>query len=101
MWGFNVTGETNTPTIEGDNRPCTPLMNRTFEQWWFHGLLDYPPHADDILQMPVGEPTMLQTVCDQWVLDYDEDTDGGRSRNWPCRKSLLDPRPAVPSCFFI
>lgn len=31
MWGFNVTAQ----TFSYDNRPVVPLMDMTFEQWWF------------------------------------------------------------------
>ncbi len=33
MWGFNVTFQ----TYPYDNRPVSPLVNMTFNQWWFHG----------------------------------------------------------------
>ena len=44
MYGFNVTDK----TFPYDNRPVAPLTNYTFDQWWFHGHLDYPPNPGDL-----------------------------------------------------
>lgn len=51
MYGFNVTG-TDFPY---DNRPVSPLVNMTFDQWWFHGHLDHPPNSGDIFDLPAGQ----------------------------------------------
>jgi len=89
MWGFNTNGDTPTPLIEGDNRPVIPLYNRTFEQWWFHGLLSDPPEPDAILQMPVGQTTVVETVCDKGASTW-WNTSAGHSnvqtgdQNYPC-----------------
>ena len=46
MYGFNVSMETNTG-FNGDNRPMVPLQDRTFNDWWFHKHMSFPPHPQD------------------------------------------------------
>jgi hypothetical protein len=80
MWGFNITDT---------NRPQDPLMNLPFDQWWFHGHLDHPPHPEDIKQMPVGEPSTLELSCDKDATSYWTTGPGGDQRdknnpNYPC-----------------
>ena len=105
MWGFNTNGDTPTPLIEGDNRPVVPLYDRTFDQWWFHGLLSDAPEPDAILQMPVGQTTVVETVCDKGASTW-WNTSAGHSnvqtgdQNYPCRKSFLDPGPVGPPHVF-
>jgi hypothetical protein len=62
MWGFNKTGNVN--------RPQDPLMNLPFNEWWFHGHLDLPPHPEDILELPVGDKVQLEISCDKDVSSY-------------------------------
>ncbi|KAF8337592.1 uncharacterized protein EI90DRAFT_3256312 [Cantharellus anzutake] len=88
MWGFNTNADTPTP-VGGDNRPVIPLMNRKFNDWWFHGLLNDPPAADAIVQMPVGQTTMLETVCDKGASSYWNSSAGHTfvqtgDDNYPC-----------------
>ncbi|KAF8337591.1 uncharacterized protein EI90DRAFT_3043471, partial [Cantharellus anzutake] len=68
-WGFNVTQETPT-AYAGDNRPCVPLYNRTFHEWWFHGFLDYPPHPQDVFQLEAGKTAVVETVCNKDASSY-------------------------------
>jgi hypothetical protein len=42
-----------------------PLVDLPFDQWWFHGLLDYPPHPNDVMQLPVGQATRTELSCDK------------------------------------
>ena len=56
MWGFNVSTGL---------RPQDPLMDLTFDEWWFHGHLKYPPHPTDIMQLPVGQKAMTELSCDK------------------------------------
>lgn len=53
MWGFNVTAE----TFPYDNRPVCPLADMTFNQWWFHNFLDYPPLDGDSAYQHLLTPT--------------------------------------------
>ena len=48
-----------------DNRPVVPLMNRTFEQWWFHGYWNYPPPPDEIMQLPAGGTQTVELACNK------------------------------------
>lgn len=80
MWGFNITDT---------NRPQDPLMNLNFDQWWFHGHLDHPPHPEDIKQMPVGEPSILEISCDKDATSSWPSGPGGDQRDknnpdYPC-----------------
>ena len=95
MWGFNTNADTPTP-VEGDNRPVIPLMGRTFQEWWFHGLLGDPPAKDAIFQLPVGKTTNVETVCDKGASSYWNTSAGHTNvqtgdQNYPCRESFLDP----------
>lgn len=88
MWGFNTNADTPTP-VGGDNRPVIPLMDRTFKDWWFHGLLGDPPAKDAIFQMPVGQTTMVETVCDKGASSYWNTSAGHTNvqtgdQNYPC-----------------
>ncbi|KAH9058370.1 hypothetical protein EDB87DRAFT_923260 [Lactarius vividus] len=80
MWGFNITDT---------NRPQEPLMNLPFDQWWFHGHLDHPPHPEDIMQLPVGGEVDLEISCDKDATSYWTSGPGGDQRdknnpNYPC-----------------
>jgi len=90
MLGFNVTASTQTP-VPGDNRPVIPLMHRTFRDWWFHGLLDFPPHKHDIMQLPVGKTKWTEINCDKGGTSYWRTSAGstytqkkGSGENDPC-----------------
>jgi hypothetical protein len=58
MLGFNQT------VVQPPGRPVDPLYNMTFDEWWMHGHLAYPPHPDDVLEMAVGDKTMVELACD-------------------------------------
>ncbi|KAF9518919.1 hypothetical protein BS47DRAFT_1337820 [Hydnum rufescens UP504] len=74
MWGFNATADTpfygaGVPGLT-DNRPVVPLINRTFEQWWFHGYPNLPPHPEDIMQLPAGGSQSVEIACDKQFTSY-------------------------------
>ncbi|CCM02225.1 uncharacterized protein FIBRA_04305 [Fibroporia radiculosa] len=73
MWGFNVTMQ----TFPYDNRPVAPLINYTFDQWWFHGHLDYPPNDGDFFELPAGKPVTAQIACDKGATTYFASDPGG------------------------
>lgn len=75
MWGYNISGNTVT-SVPGDNRPVYPLMGRTFSQWWFHGHMDFPPHPNDIFQLPVGQSQVVELACDKGATSYWPISDG-------------------------
>ncbi|KAG6830510.1 hypothetical protein H0H92_000351 [Tricholoma furcatifolium] len=66
MYGFNVTSD----TFSYDNRPVAPLRNYTFDQWWFHGHLDYPPHPTDFFELPAGSRATGEIACDKGATSY-------------------------------
>ena len=72
MYGFNVTFE----SFPYDNRPVAPLADMTFEQWWFHGHLGYPPHPEDVFELPVGETVTLELACNKGATSYYASSDG-------------------------
>ncbi|KAF9550173.1 hypothetical protein CPC08DRAFT_648002 [Agrocybe pediades] len=78
MFGFNVT--TSTPAFNYDNRPVAPIKNMNFEQWWFHGHLDFPPNDGDIFELPAGEPATAQIACNKGATDYFASSEGGDIR---------------------
>lgn len=73
MFGFNVTQQ----TFSYDNRPLVPLQAMTFNQWWFHGHLDYPPHPEDIFELPAGQNVTTQVACNKGATTYYASSDGG------------------------
>ncbi|KIP08019.1 hypothetical protein PHLGIDRAFT_117567 [Phlebiopsis gigantea 11061_1 CR5-6] len=73
MWGFNVTFG----TFPYDNRPVTPLYNLTFDQWWFHGHLGYPPNPGDFFELPAGKPATAEIACTKAATSYFNTSDGG------------------------
>lgn len=86
MYGFNVTA-TNSPQYGSrDNRPQAPLRQLPFDQWWFHGHLDQPPHPDDIMELPAGGKVTTELACDKDATSYYTSGPGGdqRSGNDPC-----------------
>lgn len=82
MYGFNVTDK----TFPYDNRPVAPLINYTFEQWWFHGHLDYPPHPGDFFELPAGQVATAEIACNKGATTWFNSSEGGdiRSGNDPC-----------------
>ncbi|TBU33608.1 hypothetical protein BD311DRAFT_748979 [Dichomitus squalens] len=82
MYGFNVTQQ----TFPYDNRPVAPLMNMNFQQWWFHGHLDYPPNPGDIFELPAGKPATTQLSCDKGETTFFASSPGGnvQAGNNPC-----------------
>ncbi|KXN84873.1 hypothetical protein AN958_12003 [Leucoagaricus sp. SymC.cos] len=68
MYGFNQS--------EGDNRPVDPLANYTFDRWWFHDHLDYPPNPGDVLHLPVGNNVTVELACHKGHTSYNA-TSGG------------------------
>ena len=82
MFGFNVTFD----TFPYDNRPVAPLMDMTFDQWWFHGHLGYPPNPGDVFQLPAGRPATAEIACNKGATSYFASSDGGDIRNGddPC-----------------
>ena len=66
MYGFNVTDK----TFPYDNRPVAPLTNYTFDQWWFHGHLDYPPNPGDFFELPAGKPATAEIACNKGLTSY-------------------------------
>ncbi|EKM57794.1 uncharacterized protein PHACADRAFT_251644 [Phanerochaete carnosa HHB-10118-sp] len=90
MWGFNVTAQ----TYSYDNRPVTPLMNYTFQQWWFHGHLDHPPNPGDFFELPAGQTTTAELACDKGATTWFNSSQGGDIRepsnpNDPCPGSPM------------
>ena len=61
MLGFNVSME----TFKYDNRPQAPLANMTFDEWWFHGHLGYPPEAGKVFNLPAGQTVTAELSCDK------------------------------------
>ncbi|EIW57727.1 uncharacterized protein TRAVEDRAFT_65440 [Trametes versicolor FP-101664 SS1] len=76
MYGFNVTDQ----TFPYDNRPVAPLTNYTFNQWWFHGHLDYPPHPGDFFELPAGQIATTEIGCNKGATTWFNSSEGGDIR---------------------
>jgi len=86
MWGFNQT------IVPVPGRPVDPLADMTFDQWWFHGHLKYPPHPNDIMQLPAGSDSVVELACDKGATSYYKTNAGGDIRDlknpdYPCPNS--------------
>ncbi|KAI0833684.1 hypothetical protein BC628DRAFT_1307799 [Trametes gibbosa] len=82
MYGFNVTEQ----TFPYDNRPVSPLQDMTFDQWWFHGHLDFPPNEGDVFELPVGKPVTTEIGCNKGATTLFASSEGGDIQNGddPC-----------------
>lgn len=82
MWGFNATSD----TVPYDNRPVAPLTDYTFEQWWFHGHLRYPPNPGNFFDLPAGKPATTELACHKGATSYCSAEEGGcfGKDNYPC-----------------
>ncbi|KAH9847529.1 hypothetical protein C2E23DRAFT_848249 [Lenzites betulinus] len=85
MYGFNVTDK----TFPYDNRPVAPLTNYTFDQWWFHGHLDYPPNPGDFFELPAGQIATTEIACNKGATTWFNSSEGGdiRQGDSPCPNS--------------
>lgn len=85
MWGFNATQQ----SYPYDNRPVSPLTDMTFDQWWFHGHLDMPPHPGVFFELPAGKPATAELACNKGATSFFASSEGGDIRepnnpNNPC-----------------
>ena len=82
MWGFNYT----TQVLPFDNRPVAPLAHYTFDQWWFHGHLGYPPNPGDFFELPAGQPATAELACHRAYTSFCTPEFGGCNGkdNYPC-----------------
>ncbi|KAG9007623.1 hypothetical protein FRB94_014141 [Tulasnella sp. JGI-2019a] len=84
MFGFNVTAQ----TFPYDNRPMTPMTNYSFQKWWFHGLLDYPPNDGDVFEFPAGGSAIMEIACNKGLTSYwassEGSTDVRQADGYPC-----------------
>jgi hypothetical protein len=94
MWGFNVTQQ----TYSYDNRPVTPLVNYSFDKWWFHGHLDHPPNPGDFFELPAGQAATAELAIHKGATSYFASSEGGdiRQGNNPAPNSPLS---AIHSTF--
>ncbi|KAH7884632.1 hypothetical protein F5I97DRAFT_1929481 [Phlebopus sp. FC_14] len=85
MWGFNVTDQ----TFPYNNRPVAPLAYMNFSQWWFHNHLDYPPHPNDVFELPAGQAAVAELACNKGATTWYNSSEGGdiRDGDWPCPNS--------------
>ncbi|KAA1467126.1 hypothetical protein DENSPDRAFT_792244 [Dentipellis sp. KUC8613] len=77
MFGFNVTDS----TFPYDNRPVSPLMDMTFDQWWFHGHLQHPPNPGDIFELPAGQNVTTEIGCNKGATSFFASSEGGDIRS--------------------
>ncbi|KAI8980162.1 hypothetical protein BD414DRAFT_112698 [Trametes punicea] len=83
MYGFNVTDK----TFPYDNRPQVPLYNMSFDEWWFHGHIGYPPNDGDFFELEAGGEVNTILSCDKGATPYYNSSQGGEAgygSNSPC-----------------
>lgn len=56
----NISYNTNDPVV-----PLRAAENRTVDQWWAHGRLDYPPNEGDFLELPAGGILTGELACNR------------------------------------
>jgi hypothetical protein len=91
MWGFNVTASNSPQYGSRDNRPQAPLKGLPFSEWWMHGHLDQPPHADSVFELPAGGTATTELACDKDATSWWPSGPGGDQQNGN------DPCPGPPS----
>lgn len=74
MWGFNVTDKD--PAYSYDNRPVAPLARMTFDEWWFHNHLRYPPHPNDVFELPAGKAAIAELGCNKGATTWWNSSEG-------------------------
>ncbi|KIO31600.1 hypothetical protein M407DRAFT_67766 [Tulasnella calospora MUT 4182] len=72
MYGFNVSYH----TFDYDNRPEVPLQYMSFQQWWFHNHIQYPPHDGDVFEFPAGGSATIEIGCNKGWTSYFASDDG-------------------------
>ncbi|THU83384.1 hypothetical protein K435DRAFT_784205 [Dendrothele bispora CBS 962.96] len=77
MYGFNVTDQ----TFPYDNRPVSPLMDMSFDQWWFHGHLDHPPNDGDMFNLAAGQTATTEIACNKGATTWFNSSEGGDIRD--------------------
>ena len=83
MYGFNVTMD----TFSYDNRPVAPLQDMTFDQWWMHGHIDFPPNPEDVFELPAGQAATTQLACNKGLTTFWASSEGHtdiEAGNNPC-----------------
>ncbi|KAH8100774.1 hypothetical protein BXZ70DRAFT_971902 [Cristinia sonorae] len=87
MYGFNVTAQ----TFPYDNRPVTPLVDLTFDKWWFHGHLDYPPNPGDFFELPAGRVATAEVACHKGATTWFASSEGPdiQQGDSPCPNSPM------------
>ncbi|KAI0663755.1 hypothetical protein C8Q70DRAFT_906931 [Cubamyces menziesii] len=82
IYGFNVTEQ----TFPYDNRPVVPLQDMTFQEWWFHNHLAYPPNPGDVFEFPAGKAATAELACNKGATTWFNSSEGGdiRNGNDPC-----------------
>ncbi|KAF8519414.1 hypothetical protein JB92DRAFT_2898387 [Gautieria morchelliformis] len=55
---FGLCGKNRQCVNQAD--PTNPLVGLTFDQWWWHGYLNYPPVNNDIMALPAGKSVTVQ-----------------------------------------
>jgi hypothetical protein len=89
MYGFNISSGSD-PHFSYDNRPVSPLAGYTFDQWWFHGHLGFPPNEGDFFELPAGGKATAEIACTKSATSFFDAGSGGDIRN---KNSPNDPCP--------
>ncbi|KAF8591350.1 hypothetical protein K439DRAFT_1611346 [Ramaria rubella] len=55
---FGRCGDNNQCVNQG--QPAVPLVGLTFDQWWWHNYLDFPPVNDSVMALPAGGNVTVQ-----------------------------------------
>ncbi|KIJ36911.1 hypothetical protein M422DRAFT_33969 [Sphaerobolus stellatus SS14] len=55
---FGRCGDNN--QCENTEQPILPLQDMTFDQWWWHGYMDFPPVNDSVTALPAGQSVTVQ-----------------------------------------
>jgi hypothetical protein len=78
MWGLDVVSANNASYPDTpDNRPIAPMVNYTFDQWWFHGHLNNPPAPGQFFELPAGEAATAELACAKSLTSF-----AGNGTSW-------------------
>lgn len=58
------------PSDPNQSEPVLPLMDLTFDQWWFHGYKNKPPAPGKFMTLPSGGTYKGQVACNKALTSY-------------------------------
>ncbi|WVQ72578.1 hypothetical protein IAR50_002136 [Cryptococcus sp. DSM 104548] len=62
-YGYNASDPNQSDLVQ-------PLQNLTFDEWWFHGKIDYPPADGAYMELPSGGTFSGEVACNKALTSW-------------------------------